>query len=281
MSPEQASGRFEVTPRADVYSLGVILYELLTGRLPIATDHVPLHEAVRRVREEDPIPAGAVKKELRGDLETILGKTLAKEPERRYASAAELAEDLRLFIEHRPIRARRPTSWYVAWKLVRRHRLLAASAVLLFVVLSLAQYSFQRSLRKENEKALAVLSGSFWREVAQREKVRSDIVGLQVQAQRWLDLQTFSIPLIEEWKGKVELHLARLPEYRAFLAAAPAWIRKVEAGGVIGAEDREYALYVLEDTVDTLESILGPRGQLPALNQRLDELRAEARGKPR
>ncbi|MEQ1893650.1 MAG: serine/threonine-protein kinase, partial [Planctomycetota bacterium] len=281
MSPEQASGRFEVTPCADVYSLGVILYELLTGRLPIATDHVPLHEAVRRVREEEPIPAGAVRKELRGDLETILGKALAKETNRRYASAAELAEDLRLFLEHRPIRARRPTSLYVAWKLVRRHRLLAASAGLLFVVVSLAQYAFVQNLRKENEKVLLAITGSFWRELAQREKVRSDIVSLQVQAQRWIDLQTFSIPLVEEWKGKVELHVARLAEYRAFLAAAPAWIRKVEEGGAIGADDREYALYVLEDTVDTLESILGPRGQLPLLSQRLEELRQEAGGNPR
>ena len=276
MSPEQASGRFEITPRGDVYSLGVILYELLTRRLPIVTDHVALHEAVRRIREEDPVRAGAVKKELRGDLETILEKSLAKEPARRYASAAELADDLRLFLEHRPIRARRPTSWYVVWKLMRRHRLLAATALVLFVVLSVGQYGTLVLIQRDRLARQNGLARDAYRELYEREKVRSDIADLQVQAQRWIDLQTFSIPLIEEWLAKVELHVARFEEYRALLAAAPAWIRKAEEGGAIGADDREYALYVLEDTVDTLESIIGPRGQLPELRRRLDELRREA-----
>jgi predicted Ser/Thr protein kinase len=273
MSPEQASGRYEVTPRGDVYSLGVILYELLTGRLPIPTEHVPLHEAVRRIREDEPIPAGAVRRELRGDLETILVKALAKEPERRYASAAELAEDLRLFLEHRPIRARRPTSAYVAWKLVRRHRMMAVTALALFVFAIVGQVGALVLIQRGRLVRHNAFSRDVYREMYAREKIRADIVALQVQAQRWIDLQTFSIPLIEEWLGRLAPHVARLEEYRALLKAAPEWIRRAEEGGAIGADDREYALYVVEDTVDTLDAMIGPRGEFPALQRRLEELR--------
>jgi serine/threonine protein kinase len=283
MSPEQASGRFEITPRGDVYSLGVILYELLTGRLPIATDHVPLHEAVRRVREEEPIPAGAVKKELRGELETILGKTLAKEPERRYASAAELAEDLRFFLEHRPIRARRPTSWYVAWKLVRRHRLLAATVATLFAVLSLAQFVVVQNLRNQREKEAKEIGGTFWREAADRERIRHEVVRLHVEGDRLKaeveaeDPPTWStLQRIEEWLPQAEIHARRLEEYRAVRAGAPAWIERAEGVGAVSPSEREYALIMLDETVEALDDLCGPRGSLALLRNELQRSRAAA-----
>lgn len=285
MSPEQASGRFEITPRGDVYSLGVILYELLTGRLPIATDHVPLHEAVRRIREEEPIPAGAVRRELRGDLETILGKALAKEPERRYASAAELAEDLRLFLEHRPIRARRPTSLYVAWKLVRRHRLLAATGLTLFVVLSAAQYGslvlIQRGRevqRMAESRDRMTVARDFYRELAARQRTRDLVIALQVQAERMSEQGQYSIPALEDWLARAELQLSRLDELVLLREAAPAWLARAEkVGAVESEEEKEYALAVLDETVEVLEALRGPRGKLPELRLRLAELRAGSR----
>lgn len=275
MSPEQASGRYEVTPRADVYSLGVLLYELLTGRLPIATDQVPLHEAVRRIREEDPVPAGSVKKELRGDLETILGKALAKEPERRYASAAELADDLRFFLEHRPIRARRPTSWYVAWKLVRRHRLLAVTGMVLFLVLSVGQYGSVMLVQRGREVQRMAVARDFWRELAARQRTRDLVIALQVQAERMAEQVPYSIPALEDWLARAELQLARLDELRSLREAAPAWLEKAEdVGAVVSEEEKEYALAVLDETVEVLESLRGPRGKVPELRRRLEDLRA-------
>lgn len=274
MSPEQASGRFEVSPRADVYSLGVILYELLTGRLPIATEHVPLHEAVRRVREDEPIAAGAIRRELRGDLDTILGKALAKEPERRYASAAELAEDLRLFLEHRPIRARRPTSLYVAWKLVRRHRLLAATALALFFVLSAGQYGSLVLIQRGREVQRMAVARDFYRELAARQRTRDLVIALQVQAER-MGEQGYSIPALEDWLARAELQLSRLDELELLREAAPAWLaRAEEVGAIESEEEKEYALAVLDETVEGLEALRGPRGKLPELRLRLAELRA-------
>lgn len=277
MSPEQASGRFEITPSGDVYSLGVILYELLTGRLPIATEHVPLHEAVRRIREDEPIAAGAVRRELRGDLETILGKALAKEPERRYASAAELAEDLRLFLEHRPIRARRPTSLYVAWKLVRRHRLLAATGLALFVVLSAAQYGSLVLIQRGREVQRMAVARDFYRELAERQRTRDLVIGLQVQAERMSEQGQYSIPALEDWLARAELQLTRLDELVLLREAAPAWLARAEAVGAFeSGEEKEYALAVLDETVEVLEALRGPRGKLPELRLRLAELRSEA-----
>lgn len=286
MSPEQASGRFEITPRGDVYSLGVILYELLTGRLPIATEHVPLHEAVRRIREDEPISAGAVRRDLRGDIDTILGKALAKEPERRYASAAEFAEDLRLYLEHRPIRARRPTSLYVAWKLVRRHRLLAATGLVLFVVLSVGQYGAVALIQREREvQRMAdrmTVARDFYRELASRQRTRDLVIGLQVQAERMSDQGQYSIPVLEDWLARAELQLSRMDELVRLREAAPAWLaRAEEVGAVESAEEKEYALAVLDETVEVLEALRGPRGKGPELRRRLEELRGQRAGEPR
>jgi hypothetical protein len=136
MSPEQAGGApAELDARADVYALGAIGYELLSGRPPVALDGMVLHEAVRAVREREPRRLGALDPALRGDVETVIGKALEKEKSRRYASAAELAADLRRCVSDRPVAARPPTALYLLRKTLRRHRAAAwaACAVLLLV----------------------------------------------------------------------------------------------------------------------------------------------------
>lgn len=136
MSPEQAAGGWNaVDVRADVYGLGVILHELLTGLRPLALEDLPLHEALRVVREENPRRPGLVSPLLRGDLETILLKALAKDPAARYAGVPALADDLRRHLGDLPIYARPPGAWYQLRKMVRRNRagfgLAAALAVTL------------------------------------------------------------------------------------------------------------------------------------------------------
>ncbi len=138
MSPEQALGASEtIDTRADVYALGVLLHELLAGTLPYETSGKPLHEALRTVITAEPARLSAADRTLAGDIEHIVAKALAKEPERRYGSAGALAEDLRRHLAHEPILAQPPTRVYRLRKFVRRHRALVAGAAATFAVLVL------------------------------------------------------------------------------------------------------------------------------------------------
>jgi hypothetical protein len=104
MSPEQAAGRNdEIGPPTDVYALGVILYELLTGRPPFKG--TTLLETIDQVREHDPVPPRFLQPKTPRDLETICLKCLEKQPRRRYGAAADLASDLRAFLHDEPINA--------------------------------------------------------------------------------------------------------------------------------------------------------------------------------
>jgi tetratricopeptide (TPR) repeat protein len=135
MSPEQASGDpLEVDTRSDVYALGVILYELLAGRLPYDLSRRP-HEAARTIKEEDPRPLSSISRVYRGDIETIVAKALEKDKARRYAAASGLAADIHRYLNDEPIAARLPSARYQLAKFARRHRAVVAGATAVFVVL--------------------------------------------------------------------------------------------------------------------------------------------------
>jgi eukaryotic-like serine/threonine-protein kinase len=134
MAPEQAEGRtHEIGPAADIYSLGAVLYDLVTGRPPFRGNSV--RETLEQVRKVEPVPPGRLQTNLPRDLETICLKCLQKEPRKRYATAGGLAEDLRRFLAGEPIRARPIPSWERALKWTRRHP--AASTLIAVSVLAL------------------------------------------------------------------------------------------------------------------------------------------------
>jgi non-specific serine/threonine protein kinase/serine/threonine-protein kinase len=149
-SPEQVKGQ-TLTTASDVYSLGVLLYELLAGQRPYEVQADSLEGIVQAICQTQPrAPSEAATErtgttgaartlpsasELRGDLDTIVLKALRKEPERRYRTAHELSEDLRRHLEGLPVTARADTIGYRAGKFVRRHRTAVAAAVLVMASL--------------------------------------------------------------------------------------------------------------------------------------------------
>jgi outer membrane protein assembly factor BamB len=134
LSPEQAQATKRLSTAADVYGLGAILYELLTGRPPFKGENVL--DVLRQVLEKEPAPPRTLNPRVAPDLETICLKCLEKDPGRRYPSAEALAEDLEHWLADEPIRARPITGWEQTRRWVRKRRralLLAATPVLLVV----------------------------------------------------------------------------------------------------------------------------------------------------
>lgn len=134
MSPEQAGGFSEaVGPAADVYSLGALLFHLLTGRPPFVSNSVP--ELLRQVAKDEPLAPQSLNASVPSDLATVCLKCLAKRPADRYGSARELEEDLRRFLRKEPIRARPAGAAERLWRWCRREPALAASLGFALVVL--------------------------------------------------------------------------------------------------------------------------------------------------
>ncbi len=138
MSPEQVlADPDELDTRTDVYALGVVLYELLAGKMPYALSKM-LHEAVHTIQMTEPAPLSTVSNRMyRGDIETIVGKALEKDKNRRYASAAGLAGDIRRYLNDEPIVARPASASYQLQKFARRHKAIVIGVASVFAVLVL------------------------------------------------------------------------------------------------------------------------------------------------
>ncbi|GMV26531.1 MAG: hypothetical protein AMXMBFR58_25620 [Phycisphaerae bacterium] len=153
MSPEQFTDPAGIDTRGDVYSLGVVLYELLCGQLPFEVSTLSVVEVARIVGASEAIRPSVLDRTLRGDLEVILLKALAKDRGQRYQSAADLGEDIRRYLKKEPIRARPPTISYRVASFVSRRRWQTATfaSILLLGALGGVAALLGYSARKANE----------------------------------------------------------------------------------------------------------------------------------
>jgi serine/threonine-protein kinase len=242
-APEQLLGQ-PVTTATDVYSLGIVLYVLLTGTHPIAPGSHSSAELIRAVLTEDPPRASTVttlstarRRSLEGDLDNILGKALKKTPAERYASVGAFADDLKRFLSYEPVQARPDTVAYRITKFVRRHRAwtAAGAAAILTVAGGAAAVGWQAHLARE-EAARATAVKNFLQQIfrASDPRVASDKPLGQATARELLDASS----------QRIERNFASQPSLEIELLGVVAGIYREldEASRYEALQDKRIAL---------------------------------------
>ncbi len=271
MSPEQLSGDAQqIDARCDVYALGVMLYQLLTARLPFDVNGVSLAEAARIIRDEEAVPLGAVDRSLRGEVETIVSRAMSHDCNRRYQTASELAADIRHYLNGEPINAKRDSTIYLLKKSLWRHRGFVAAAGVVFLLVTvfgvvsfvqarrnrdLAFREGQARLAEARQRELAEMRESdALREAAKAEAVNKILQEMLVSATPRISLgrEITVREIVDEAARKVDAGtLADQPEVEAAVNAT--------IGRVYHALDLlDAARPRLESALETSRRVYGP-----------------------
>lgn len=215
MSPEQTTGKSSsIDIRTDIYSIGVMLYQALTNVFPYPISG-PLLEVLKNVQETEPENPTKIIKGIKSDIEAITLKALSKEPERRYQSANEFSEDIKCYLEDRPISAKSDSTLYVLQKMLRKHRYAGMVLGLLVVIIfgfsfsSTYLYTQERKAVKDLETVRDELSGEM-QELAEYGRNRIFLDFLQGWHEDRITPSSFFITLARE-KQAVEFLCESMP----------------------------------------------------------------------
>lgn len=251
MSPEQFRGS-DVDTRSDVYSLGVCLFELVTGQLPHDVEGLPLAEVARVVSEGRPRRV----RELDGDLDAVVRKALAADPERRYPTVDAFADDVRRILDREPVEARAPTALYLMWTFARRHRGIVASsaaAVLAIVAAGAVSVGFGLEAERARGEQRALFELVLMRSAEVTAGVSDELASLPGGADVGRRLVARGVEDLEE----LDRRAGGDPEVRRRLAHATYRAGQFEAR-VDGRteESRRRALDALDESAEIARSLL-------------------------
>tara|TARA_R110000868_G_scaffold241497_3_gene496867 strand:+ start:628332 stop:630572 length:2241 start_codon:yes stop_codon:yes gene_type:complete len=155
MAPEQVDQQSHTTcTQSDVYALGLICYEILSGENPLHRHGSSMYELVRAIRDDEHDMLGTLDHVFRGDVETIVAKAVSREIPQRYVDASEMADDLDRYLNNQPIAARKPSTWYQLRKFSKRNPVLVGSVGVIILMLVVALLLIGNALRDANRERL-------------------------------------------------------------------------------------------------------------------------------
>ena len=297
MAPEQVAGKpEEVDTRTDVYALGVIAYQLLAGRLPFELDGKTVYESTKIIVEREAPKLAQFDRALRGDVETIVAKAMARDRAERYQSAGALADDIRRYLRDEPIEARPPSTVYQLRKFARRNKAVVGGVVAVIVVLAagvvVTSALLARAVRAERaavvaqkeaetEASRAKQAGAFARTIitgidpeTAKDRDTTLVRELVADAERDLDDHPPTDPVVEadgrDMIGQAQAAIGEpVSGERNLLQAMYLWKSSVDAGD-----------HRLADTAAALARLRIDQGRLAEAGAALDDAPADPSALP-